>query len=1037
MKRKFCLAALGVMLGAMPFTQSLADQTTPVQGIHENNPTLVALTNATLVTEPGERIENATLVIENGRIRSIERNNRAPAGSRVVDATGYTIYPGFVDAYSGYGVEEPGERSRGGRSSAPVYSNQREGGNASNAAIHAEKLWFETVTADGSAARTYIEQGFTSVQSVRMDGIFRGRSTSISLADQLPNDIIYRSQGAHVASFDKGSSNQQYPNSLMGSIALIRQTLSDANWYAQSSGLNTLEGTVEFNSALESLRNLNSERVIFEASDDLNLIRAHRVFSEFSVPVTGVGSGFEYARLNEIKNSEMDLILPINFPAAPSMEGQFSELDVSLADLRHWERAPGNPAALEQAGISFSFTMHGLDNQKLFWSNIRKAIEHGLSERQALAALTVVPANQAGVSDQVGRIAPGYRADLVVANGNLFDDAKIVSVWLQGEESEIEPMHPVEFTGNYELAFEGQLLDFSVTESGRLNGELATTDGTEISLREFRQEDDKIMFMANLSALNREGTFRFELQRESLSTLTGRAQSSSSAIVNIHATSKQAETSAEVTADPQESGTTEYISNLTYPNIGFGRPSQPEQVNVHIQNATIWTADEQGVLENADMLIRDGRIQRIGHDLSTPRGYEVIDATGMHVTPGMVDEHSHIAISQGVNEGTEAVTAEVRIGDVVNPDDIHIYRSLAGGTTVAHLLHGSANPIGGQGQAIKLRWGEDAEGLKFGETPATIKMALGENVKQSNWGDLYRIRYPQTRMGVSAIMRDFFQAAAEYQEAQERYADLSRSERRRTAAPRPDYRMQALAEILQGERFTHVHSYVASEVLSLLDVAEDLGFRIQTFTHILEGYKVAEELVEHGAGASTFADWWAFKFEAYDAIPFNACLMMEQGVLTSINSDSNDLQRRLNTEAAKSVRYCDMDEHEALKMATIYPATQLKIDEYVGSLTAGKHADFVLWNEHPLSAYAQAQQTWIEGRRYFDREDDIARREAIAQEREQLIESVLNSGAAAQSGALGGYRQSQPEWHCNDNHDVWLEGLLGGHTHEHTAQEAH
>ncbi|RTE87542.1 MULTISPECIES: amidohydrolase family protein [Gammaproteobacteria] len=1036
MRGKFQLAALSVLLGTFP---ALADQTTPVQGIHNNNPSVVALTNATIITEPGERIENATLVVQDGLIQSIERSNRAPSGARVVDATGYTVYPGFIDAYSNYGVEQPGDRPRGGRSNAPVYTNERQGGNASNAAVHAEQQWFETVTPDASEAQSYVQHGFTSVQSVRMDGIFRGRTTTLSLADKLPNDIIYNAVGHHAASFDKGSSSQQYPNSLMGSIALIRQTLSDAAWYAEAAGLNTLQGPVEFNSALDSLKSLNSERVIFEASDDLNLLRARRVFAEFSVPFTGVGSGFEYSRIDEIKAADLDLILPVNFPAAPEMGDQFSELDVSLADLRHWERAPANAAALEQAQVRFSFTMHGLDNKRDFWKNIRKAVDYGLSERQALAALTTIPAAQAGVSGQVGRISPGYRADFVVARGNLFEDGEIVSVWLQGEEQEIGNMHPVSFSGEYAMSLFDHDLSLTVSDSGRVSATLKISEDEEISVRDARVEDDKLKFLADLSALDMPGTYRFELERETVTTLAGRAQSAGGALDTIVATSTAND--EESSASEQNSGDAqqpvEFVSRLTYPNVGFGRESQPEQMNLHIRNATIWTADDQGVLENADMLVRDGRIHRIGRDLSTPRGYEVIDATGMHVTPGMVDEHSHIAISQGVNEGTEAVTAEVRIGDVVNPDDIHIYRSLAGGTTVAHLLHGSANPIGGQGQAIKLRWGESAEGLKFDQTPPTIKMALGENVKQSNWGDLYTARYPQTRMGVAAIMRDYFQTAQEYTEAQEQYADLSRSERRRTAPPRTNYRLQALAEILQGERFTHVHSYVASEVLSLLTVAEDLGFRIQTFTHILEGYKVAEELAEHGAGASTFADWWAFKFEAYDAIPFNACLMMEQGVLTSINSDSRDLQRRLNTEAAKSVRYCDMDEHEALKMATIYPAMQLRIDEYVGSLTPGKHADFVIWNEHPLSAYAQPQQTWIEGRKYFDRSDDLAQRALIAEEREMLIEAVLNAGQEAHRGARGGYRQAQPEWHCNDNHDVWLEDIYHSHALEQATRELH
>lgn len=1016
MKRRSAWLGLSVVAAAGVSVLAMADQTTPIRGLHEHNPNLVALTNATLVTEPGTRIENATLVIEHGVIRSVERNNRAPAGARLVDATGYTIYAGFIDPYSNYAVAKPEAPGPRGRGQMPQYSNAREGGNGSNAAIHAERTWFDTVAASKRDAKGYIDLGFTAVQTARLDGIFRGRATTVSLADHLPNDIIYRSHGRHFASFDKGSSTQQYPSSLMGSIALVRQTLSDAAWYKEAKGLQSANGPVEFNAPLAALVNVADDGVVFEASDEQNLLRASRVFAEFSVPLTVVGSGFEYSRINAVKNTGSTLILPLGFPAAPELDGQFAELDVSLTDLRHWERAPGNPAAVANAGIAFAFTTHGLDKKDNFWANIRTAIDYGLKPEQALAALTTVPAEIAGVANQAGRLAAGYRADLVVARGDLFTDGEIVSVWLQGQEQRLKDMHPASFVGEYSLELNGQALTLSVSGEGRLQGKLSAGE-TEVKLTQLSSDDNKLYFTADLSAFDLAGVYRFRMQPDSLTGFSGRAQNTASELFAFTAT--RPEPAASAATEPRKAGTPSYVSQLTWPNTGFGVTTQPEQTNLHIRNATVWTADNQGVLAETDIIVRNGLIHRIGKNLSTPRGYQVIDATGLHVTPGIIDEHSHIAISQGVNEGTEAVTAEVHIGDVVNPDDIHIYRSLAGGATVAHLLHGSANPIGGQGQAIKLRWGQGAEGLKFKEVPPTIKMALGENVKQSNWGDMNRIRYPQTRMGVAAMMRDYFQTAREYEQEKADYARLSRSERRRTAPPRTDYRMETLLQIVNNERHTHVHSYVASEIVSLMDVVEELGFRIHTFTHVLEGYKVADEMREHGARASTFADWWAFKFEAYDAVPQNTCGLMNKGVLTSINSDSNDLQRRLNTEAAKSVRYCGMDEHEALKMITLYPAMQLEVEKYVGSLTVGKQADFVVWNAHPLSAYAQPQQTWIEGRKYFDRQADLARRAEIANERKQLVELVLSKGSDAQRGNSNGYRATPPTWHCEDNHDVW------------------
>lgn len=1015
------LAALGtVSIGVS------ANQTTPVRGLHDNSPTLIALQNATIITQPGERLENATLVIENGKISAVNRNNRVPDGARVIDAEGYTIYPGFIDPFSNYGVPEAGQAERYRRDRPAQYDNKREGGNASNDAIHAQVNWVDHLSSQSDKAKSYIEQGFTAVQSARLDGIFRGRATTVSLADDVANNLVYRPRANQFASFDKGSSEQQYPASLMGSIALIRQTLSDANWYNQAQGRSLMNGGVlEYNAALAALNELAEQGVVFETNEEHDVLRAHQVFAEFNVPVTFVGSGYEYARLDDMRDTGGRFILPLNFPAAPELTTQYAELDVNLSHLRHWERAPGNAAQLANAGIDFAFTMHGLDDRSDFWANVRKAIDHGLEPDTALAALTTQAARIAGVDDKAGRLSAGYHADFVVARGDLFSDGDIVSVWTQGREHALKPMHPTRFAGEFSLSIDGETYQLTLEQGRRLSGTLARGDES-IDLTNLDSDAHELRFVAPMQNLDGDGVYRFTLNAHSRDRLRGSYTDPRGRTHRIDAErTSEPEDSA---SEQREAGSPEYVSQLTFPNIGLGLDSAPEQQNVIIKNATIWTSSDAGVIENADMIVRDGRIHRIGQGLSTPRGYTEIDGSDMHITPGIVDEHSHIAIARGVNEGTEAVTSEVRIGDVINPDDVHIYRSLAGGTTVAHLLHGSANPIGGLGQAIKLRWGQNAEGLKFQETPPTIKMALGENVKQSNWG-ITNNRYPQTRMGVDVLIHDFFRTAREYQQAQQEYDNLSRRERNRTAPPRRDYRLDALVEILNTERHIHAHSYVASEVLALMDTAEELGFSIHTFTHILEGYKVAPEMAEHGARASTFADWWAFKIEAYDAIPYNTCAMMDAGVLTSINSDSNDLQRRMNIEAAKSVRYCGMDEEEALKMITLYPAMQLEIDDYVGSLEEGKHADFVIWNNHPLSAYAQVQQTWIEGTKYFDRQADLERRDAIEAERQQLIQKVLGAGDSARRGAQNGYREQQPTWHCDSDHDVWHSHTWQSHQH--------
>jgi imidazolonepropionase-like amidohydrolase len=1024
MNRSNRLSKLALALAAALPAVVIASQTTPVQGLHDNSSTYVALQNATIVTEPGKQFNNATLVIRNGRIVSIERNNQAPAGARVIDLSGHVIYPGFIDAYSNYGVTPAAEGARRApRSAPPVYSNKREGGNAANDAIHAQRHWVDTLATDAKAARDYISQGFTAVQSARLDGIFQGQAVTVSLADRIANDVVYNPQAKHFGSFDKGSSVQQYPSSLMGSIALVRQTLSDANWYQQAYGKTAHNGPVEYNAALANLTALDREGVVFKVTDDKSLLRAHEVFSSFSVPVTYVGSGYEYARLEAIKATQSAIILPLNFPAAPDVAGIDDHLDVSLADLRHWERAPGNAAALAQADIDFSFTLHSLKKADEFWPNVRKAVQHGLDKDRALAALTTVPATIAGVADKAGKIAPGFMADFVIADGDLFTRGKIKSVWLQGHEVELEPLRRAKFDGQLSASIGDREVLISIKEGTRISGDLSVAE-QKFKIRDAKRDDETLQFVVDGDFNGQQGAWRMRLQQQSASGYAGVAIAPNGQ--ELRFTGSLAEADKVTTEKPVAA--VEYVSKVTFPNVAFGLESLPDRQNLHIKNATVWTADEQGILENTDILVRNGNFERIGSNLRTPSGYQVIDATGMHITPGIIDEHSHIAIDNGVNEGSEAITAEVRIGDVLNPDDIHIYRSLAGGTTMAHLLHGSANPIGGQAQLIKLRWGATGSELKFDAAPPSIKFALGENVKQSNWGNNFSVRYPQTRMGVETVMRDGFTAAREYQQRLTAYNKLSRSEKARVAPPRPDYRLNTLLEILDSKRFVHAHSYVQSEILMLLRLAEEFDFTLTTFTHILEGYKVASEMAKHGAGASSFADWWAYKFEVYDAIPQNACLMAEKGVLTSINSDSNDLQRRLNTEAAKSVTYCGMDQHEALKMVTLNPAKQLKVDAYVGSISDGKHADFVLWNAHPLSAYAQPQQTWINGRKYFDRELDQQLRVAVEVEKQALMQKLLAAPDSERQGAEQGYKKPQPTWHCEDNHDVWWQ-VYSDHSH--------
>jgi imidazolonepropionase-like amidohydrolase len=451
------------------------------------------------------------------------------------------------------------------------------------------------------------------------------------------------------------------------------------------------------------------------------------------------------------------------------------------------------------------------------------------------------------------------------------------------------------------------------------------------------------------------------------------------------------------------------VGKVVYPFEPFGweESQAPKQETILIKNATVWTNEKEGVLRNADVLIRNGKIASVGKGLSDG-GARTIDGTGKHVTAGIIDEHSHI-VAGSINEAGQSVTSEVRIGDNLNPDDINIYRQLSGGVTTSHILHGSANTIGGQTQLIKLRWGANDDELKFKNWPGFIKFALGENVKRAVAQN--NNRFPDTRMGVEQLLTDAFTRAKDYQKA------MARDKK----GTRRDLELDALVEILNGERHITCHSYVQSEINAAIKVAEKMGFKFNTFTHILEGYKVADKMKEHGAHASTFSDWWNYKMEVIDAIPYNARLMQQVGVNVAINSDDAEMARRLNQEAAKAVKYGGMSEEEALKLVTLNPAKMLHVADKVGSIKAGKDADVVVWSDHPLSIYAKSLYTIVDGIVYFDREKDAQLRMAVASERNRIIRKMV---AEKRSGSP--VQPAQPTYQvmhtCSDHyHD---HGLL-------------
>lgn len=430
-----------------------------------------------------------------------------------------------------------------------------------------------------------------------------------------------------------------------------------------------------------------------------------------------------------------------------------------------------------------------------------------------------------------------------------------------------------------------------------------------------------------------------------------------------------------------------------------------------VQNANILTVTKGTV--KGSIVVENGKIKEVGEKVMVPPGAKIVDASGQFVLPGIIDSHSHIA-ADSINEGSISVSSMVRIEDVLNPEDVAIYRAIAGGTTIANVLHGSANAIGGQNSLIKLRWGKKAEEMFWDKAQPSIKFALGENPKRQGnptggrvgAGNVATLRYPATRMGIEDVYIEAFTRAKEYRDSWKEY-EAKKAKGEAAIPPRRDLQMEPLVEVLEGKRLVHVHAYRADEVLMMIRVAEQVGFKITSFEHILEGYKVAKEMAKHGSAGAGFSDWWAFKIEAYDAIPYNMAIMTRKGVLASVNSDSADTIRRLNTEAAKTMKYGGLTEEEALKLITINPAIHLKVDKYVGSIEPGKDADFVIWDKHPLSSFARAQQVYIDGVKYFDRDEDASAKVKKEAQKKALEEKLRQEQRRQGPPAGNGVRRPQ------------------------------
>ncbi len=1000
--KKILLFFLSMVFIAAPL---LAQETFPVNGVKDERLNIYAFTNATVVVDYQTTIPNATLLVRDGFIEAVGANVTIPKGAIVTDMGGKYIYPSIVDPFTNYGMPEV-KPARTNWMAPPQIDSKRDGAFGWNDAIKADFDAIEEFKLDPKTAEKWRKEGFGTVLAFRPDGIVRGTGLVTTLSDGPVNEAIVNPRASGNYSFDKGSSEQNYPNSIMGSVALLRQTHYDAQWYTSS--LNKKQT----NYSLARFNELKALPQIFETDNKLRLLLADKVGDEFGVQYIIKGSGDEYQRVNEIKATNASLIVPVNYPKAYDVDDPYDALNVSLSQLKHWEMAPSNAAVLRQNGINFAFTAHGLKEPSEFLPNVRKAIEYGLSEQEALKAITHTPAALLKADNKVGSLKKGLLANFIITSGNLFDEkTTIFENWILGRKYELVDMNAGDYAGKYQLSVAGSTYALEISgKPGSQKAKVKTNDTTSVDAK--TKIDGENISLSFQPEKGKAGNIRLAGWLSG-KNLKGRGQLENGSWVDWTAT-YQGPLEEKQNDKKEETKTAPSIGKVVYPFVAYGNEERPTAKTYLIKGATVWTMEGNARPETMDVLVQNGKIAQVGKGISAPSGAVTIDGAGKHLTPGIIDEHTHIALS-GVNEASEAVTSEVRQEDAINSEDTDIYYQLAGGVVAAQLLHGSANPIGGQSALIKFRWGASPQELLIEGADKYIKFALGENVKQSNRPPSSNIRFPQTRMGVEQVMVDAFSRAREYEQAWKNYNGLPAKSKATAVKPRRDLELDALVEILNKQRFISCHSYVQSEINMMMKVAEQFNFNVNTFTHILEGYKVADKMAEHGVGAGTFADWWQYKYEVREAIPYNAALMTMAGVTVAINSDDAEMARRLNQEAAKSVKYAGMDEVEAMKMITINPAKLLHLDNRMGSIKVGKDADLVLWNDHPLSIYAKPEKTMVDGIVYFDLEKDKQMRQAIETERARIIAKMKDakaSGAATQKPT----RQYKHRWECEDEY---------------------
>jgi imidazolonepropionase-like amidohydrolase len=964
-------------------------------GVKDKRPDYYLFKNATLHVDGKTTINEGWVLIKGNKIEKVGKNFDYPKTTQVMDMSGKHIYPGFVDIYSDYGMPAIVKKPSGGYYNTEFKSG-KEGAYAWNQALKPEVRADQIFKLDEKYASELRKIGFGATVTHLKDGIARGNSALVSLNNTTENEVLLKSNVSSHFSFDKGSSIQSYPVSLMGSVALLRQAYYDSKWY-KNGGIGT-----ERNLSLDALAQNMALPAVFHGKSFLDAQRADKIGKEFGIKYILKSGGDDYKRISEIKELNTHIIAPISFPKTLDVEDPLDAEIVSLADLKNWEMAPSNLAILAKNNISFSISTSDLADKSQFFANIQKAIQFGLDKNIALDALTSSPAKALKIDDLVGSIKNGMLANLLISNDEIFNPkAKILENWIQGNKFVINDISLSSIKGTYSFNLQGFSKLEITGENEKPSIELFGNDSSKVRATTTRDRNFlTINYKKGNAGLVRLSGYIVDKRING----DGKDEDGKSFVWN--ATLNEEIKVEDKKIDSTKNLSEEKLGEIIYPFTAFGNKEKPSKEDFIIKNTTIWTNEAVGNIQG-DVIIKNGKIEAIGKNLPSA-GLKVIDGTNKHLTNGIIDEHSHIALFS-INE-VESVSSEVRQEDVVNSEDVNIYRQLAGGVTTSQLLHGSADCIGGQSAIIKLKWGESADKLIIPNSPKFIKFALGENVKRGNSPQVPN-RYPSTRMGVEQVFTDAFTRAIAYKKEWATYNETKI--KTGLTAPRTDLELDALVEILDGKRNISCHSYVQSEINMLMKLSDSLGFKINTFTHILEGYKVADKMKARNISGSTFSDWWAYKMEVKEAIPYNAAIMSKVGVNTAINSDDAEMARRLNQEAAKTILYGGLTELEAWKMVTLNPAKMLHLDDRLGSIKKGKDADLVLWTDNPLSVYAKPEKTIIDGIVYFDLDKEASKIEEIEIEKNRIIQKLLAEKSKGTPTVKPAAKPKRDNIHCD------------------------